>query len=218
MSSKPIRIGYSLSLSGILASNGKTAFLAHKLWEEDINNKGGLLGRQVQLVCIDDQTNPNLVPGIYQKLLTEEKTDLVIGGYGDNSIKPAMPLIMEHKRFFVGLMGLAVNQEFNYENYFAMIPTGLSPGTALTEGFFEVAATQQPKPATVAILAADAPFSKSPVQGAKGNCTKQGMKVIFEENYPLATKDFSPFIDRVKQTGADILFMCSYVSDSVGLV
>ena len=214
----PIRIGYSLSLSGILAPNGKTALLAHKLWEENINNKGGLLGRPVRLVCIDDQTNPNLVPGIYQKLLTEEKTDLIIGGYGDNSIKPAMSLVIEHKRFFVGLMGVAVNQEFNYENYFVMIPTGPNPGTALTEGFFSVAAKQYPKPETVAILSADAAFSKSPVQGAKENCSKNGMRVVFEETYPLSTNDFSPFIRKVQQSGADILFMCSYVSDSVGLI
>ena len=214
----PIRIGYSLSLSGILAANGKTALLAHKLWEENINNQGGLLGRHVRLICMDDQTNPNMVPGIYQKLLTEENVDLIMGGYGDNSIKPAMPLVIEHKRFFVGLMGLAVNQEFNYENYFAMIPTGPNPGTALTEGFFSVAAKQDPKPETVAILSADAPFSKSPVQGAKENCSKNGMSVVFEETYPLTTSDFSPFIRKVQQTGADILFMCSYVSDSVGLI
>jgi len=218
MSTKPIKIGYSLSLSGILAANGKTALLAHKLWEENINNKGGLLGRPVQLVCIDDQTNPNLVPGIYQKLLADQETDLVMGGYGDNSIKPAMPLVIEHKRFFVGLMGLAVNQEFNYENYFVLIPTGLNPGTALTKGFFEVAAKQHPKPETVAILCADAPFSKSPVQGAKDNCAKHAMKVVFEESYPLSTPDFSPFIRMVKQSKADILFMCSYVGDSIGLV
>ena len=218
MGGKPIKIGYSLSLSGILAPNGKTAFLAHKLWEENINNKGGLLGRPVQLICIDDQTNPNLVPDIYRKLLNEEKVDLFIGGYGDNSIKPAMPLMIENKRFFVGLMGLAVNQEFNYENYFAMIPTGPNPGTALTEGFFSVAAKQNPKPETVAILSADAPFSKSPVQGAKENCSKNGMRVVFEESYPLSTNDFSAFIRKVQQSGADILFMCSYVSDSVGLI
>jgi branched-chain amino acid transport system substrate-binding protein len=213
-----IRIGYSLSLSGILAPNGKTAHLAHKLWEENINNKGGLLGRPVQLVCMDDQTDPKVVPEIYRKLLVEENVDLLLGGYGDNSIKPAMPLVIEHKRFFVGLMGLAVNQEFNYESYFAMIPTGPDPGIGLTEGFFSVAAKQQPKPATVAILAADAPFSKSPVQGAKQNCTIHGMEVVFEENYPLSTNDFSPFIRKVQQTGADILFMCSYVGDSVGLI
>ena len=157
MSNKPIKIGYSLSLSGILAANGKTALLAHKLWEENIN-KGGLLGRPVQLVCKDDQTNPKLVPGIYQSLLAEEKADLIMGGYGDNSIKPAMPLVIEHKRFFVGLMGLAVNQEFNYENYFAMIPTGPNPGIALSEGFFSVAAKQNPKPETVAILSGRCTF------------------------------------------------------------
>jgi len=218
MNNKPIRIGYSLSLSGILAANGKTAQLAHKLWEENVNNKGGLLGRPVQLVCIDDQTNPDLVPGIYEKLLADEEIDLIMGGYGDNSIKPAMPFVMEHKRFFVGLMGLAVNQEFNYENYFALIPTGPNPGTALTEGFFAVAAKQRPKPETVAILRADAPFSKSPVQGAKDNCAKYGMNVVFEESYPLSTTDFSPFIQKVKRIGADILFMCSYVGDSVGLI
>jgi branched-chain amino acid transport system substrate-binding protein len=99
-----------------------------------------------------------------------------------------------------------------------MIPTGPDPGSALTEGFFSVAAKQDPKPETVAILCADAPFSKSPVQGAKENSTKIGISVIFEESYPLSTNDFSPFIRKVQQSGADILFMCSYVSDSVGLI
>src|SRR5580692_11777202 len=205
MSERPIKIGYSLSLSGILAANGKTALLAHKLWEEKINDSGGLLGRVVQLECIDDQTNPNLVPEIYRKLIDEEKVDLIIGGYGDNSIKPAMPLIIKNKRFFVGLMGLAVNQEFDYENYFAMIPTGPDPGIGLTEGFFSVVAKPQTKKETVAILAADAPFSKSPVQGAKQHCAKLGIKVVFEEYYPLSTTDFTPFIRKVQQTGADIL-------------
>jgi len=127
-------------------------------------------------------------------------------------------MVIEHNRFFVGLMGLAVNQEFNYENYFAMIPTGPNPGTALTEGFFSVAAKQNPRPETVALLSADAPFSKSPVQGAKENCSKNGMMIVFEETYPLSENDFSPYIRRVQQTGADILFMCSYVSDSVALI
>ena len=95
MSGQPIRIGYCLSLTGALASNGKTARLAHQIWEKDVNQKGGLLGRNVEMVCIDDQTNPKLVLDIYKRLLDEEKVDLVVGGYGDNSVAPAMPLIME---------------------------------------------------------------------------------------------------------------------------
>jgi len=70
---------------------------------------GKLLGRPVELVCLDDQTNPKLVADIYQRLLDVEKVDVVVGGYGDNSVAPAMPLIMERKRFFLGLMALAVN-------------------------------------------------------------------------------------------------------------
>jgi branched-chain amino acid transport system substrate-binding protein len=109
MSEQPIRIGYCLSLTGPLASNGKTARLAHQIWEDNVNRKGGLLGRKVQMVCIDDETNPKLVPDIYKRLLDEEKVDLLIGGYGDNSVAPAMPLLMERNRYLVALMALAVN-------------------------------------------------------------------------------------------------------------
>src|SRR5580692_7163269 len=172
MSAQPIRIGYCLSLSGPLASNGKTARLAHQIWEQDINRRGGLLGRPVRMICVDDETNPKRVPEIYKKLLDEEKVDLVIGGYGDNSVAPAMPLIIERNRYLVALMALAVNASFAYENYFVMIPTGPRPTEALTEGFFSLAANQSPKPETIAILAADAPFSKSPVAGAKGHADK----------------------------------------------
>src|SRR6202046_93152 len=153
MSEQPIRIGYCLSLSGPLASNGKTARLAHQIWQQDVNRKGGLLGRQVEMLCIDDQTNPKLVPDIYKRLLDDEKVDLVVGGYGDNSVAPAMPLIMERKRYLVALMALAVNATLGYENYFVMIPTGPRPTEALTEGFFRLAAAQTPQPGALAVLA-----------------------------------------------------------------
>ena len=215
---KPIRIGYGISLTGPLGSNGRTAKLAHQIWEDDIKQKGGLLGRPVEMVRYDDQTNPALVPKIYARLLNEAKVDLVMGGYGDNSIAPAMPKIIEQKRYFVGLMGLAVNSTFNYPNYFAMIPTGPNAGPALTEGFFELAARQSPKPQTVSLLVADAPFSRSPTQGAKDNATKHGLRVVSEARYPLATTDFTPFLREVAGFNADILFLCSYLNDSVGLI
>jgi branched-chain amino acid transport system substrate-binding protein len=218
MSEQPIRIGYCLSLTGPLASNGKTARLAHQIWENDINRRGGLLGRKLQMVCIDDETNPKLVPGIYKRLLDDEKVDLVIGGYGDNSVAPAMPLIIERQRYLVALMALAVNASFGYSNYFVMIPTGPSPSGALTEGFFELAARQSPKPQSMAILAADAPFSKSPVQGAKAHADKHGFKVVSEALYPLSATDLAPFIRRLESINPDILFFCSYLNDSAGLL
>src|SRR5262245_40495910 len=76
----PIRIGFGMSLTGPLAPNGKSALLAMKIWEEDVNAKGGLLGRPVKLVYYDDQTNPSTVPGIYTKLLDVDKVELIVGG------------------------------------------------------------------------------------------------------------------------------------------
>jgi branched-chain amino acid transport system substrate-binding protein len=218
MSEQPIRIGYCLSLSGPLASNGKTARLAHQIWQDDVNRKGGLLGRKVEMICVDDETNPKLVPEIYTRLLDDAKVDLLTGGYGDNSVSPAMPLVMERNRYLVALMALAVNASLNYPNYFVMIPTGPQPTEALTEGFFSLAANQSPKPGSMAILAADAPFSKGPVQGAKAHADKHGFKVVSEAGYPLSTTDFGPLIRNLKSINPDILFLCSYLNDSVGLL
>jgi branched-chain amino acid transport system substrate-binding protein len=215
---KPIRIGYGISLSGPLGSNGRTAHLAHQIWQDDVNRKGGLLGRNVEMVAHDDRTDPGLVPAIYSKLLGEERVDVVMGGYGDNSISPAMPQIIEHKRYLVGLMALAVNASFRYPNYFSMIPTGPNPGPALSEGFFEIAARQSPRPKTVSILVADAPFSRSPTQGAKDNAAKHRFSIVSEARYPLTTTDFATLIREVGKVNPDILFLCSYLNDSVGLV
>jgi branched-chain amino acid transport system substrate-binding protein len=218
LSVQPIRIGYCLSLTGPLGSNGNTARLAHQIWENDVNRNGGLLGRKVEMVCIDDETNPKLVPAIYKRLLDDEKVDLLIGGYGDNSVSPAMPLVMERKRYLVALMALAVNASLNYPNYFVMIPTGPHPSEALTEGFFSLAANQSPKPGTMAILAADAPFSKSPVQGAKAHADKHEFRVVSEALYPLSATDLAPFIRRLESVNPDILFFCSYLNDSAALL
>jgi branched-chain amino acid transport system substrate-binding protein len=218
MSDKPIRIGYCLSLTGPLASNGKTASLAHQIWAEGVNRRGGLLGRKFEMVCVDDQTNPQLVADICKRLLDVEKVDLLIGGYGDNSVAPAMPIVMERKRYLVAVMALAVNATLKYSNYFVMIPTGQHPPATLTEGFFELAARQSPKPQTLAILAADAPFSKAPIQGAKGHAEKHGFRVVSEELYPLSTTDFAAYIDRLGSINSDIVFFCSYLNDSAGLI
>ncbi|MDQ0470021.1 ABC transporter substrate-binding protein [Labrys wisconsinensis] len=78
----PIRIGYCLSLTGPLASNSPSARLAHDIWREDVDRRGGLLGRPVELVCYDDRADASGVPGLYGRLMDEDKVDLVIGGYG----------------------------------------------------------------------------------------------------------------------------------------
>jgi hypothetical protein len=99
---EPIRIGFSMALTGPLAANGKSALLAQKIWEEDVNAKGGLLGRPVKLIYYDDQSNPSTVPGIYTKLLDVDKVDLVIGGYATNMVAPALPVMMRRRSCLLG--------------------------------------------------------------------------------------------------------------------
>jgi branched-chain amino acid transport system substrate-binding protein len=218
MPNTPIKIGYCLSLSGGLAANGQTARLAHQVWQERVNARGGLLGRDVELICVDDKSDATTVAGLYENLLAEEKVDLLLGGYGNNSISPAMPLVIENGKFLVGLMGLGVNIDFKYDRFFAMIPTGTDPNAALTEGFFETASKQTPRPTRVAIVAADAPFSKNPILGARANGAKNGLDVVSETKYPLTTTDFGPYLREAQRSSPDILFYCAYLNDSIGLI
>src|SRR6202030_1261742 len=217
-SGEPIKIGYGISQTGGLAPNGKSALLAQKIWEEDINAKGGLLGRPVKLVYYDDQTNPASVPGLYQKLLDIDKVDIVIGGYGTNLLAPAMPVVIQKKKMLIGLFGMAVNSEFNYPNYFSMIPLGPTPKSAATKGFFQAAVAQNPKPETVAIVAADAEFPINGSEGARENIKAAGLKIVYDRRYPPAPTDFTPIVRAIQATNPDIVAIFSYPPDSVGMV
>ncbi|HWX31498.1 MAG TPA: ABC transporter substrate-binding protein, partial [Steroidobacteraceae bacterium] len=121
---EPITIGLGMALTGGLAAGGKSALLAMQIWRDNVNAKGGLMGRPVKLINYDDQSNPATVPGIYTKLLEVDKVDFIVSGYGTNMIAPAMPVAISHDRVFLGLFGLAVNSEFHYPKYFSMLPTG----------------------------------------------------------------------------------------------
>jgi branched-chain amino acid transport system substrate-binding protein len=188
------------------------------IWEEETNAKGGLLGRPVKLVFYDDQSNPSTVPGIYTKLLDVDKVDLVLGPYATNMIAPAMPIVIQKKKVFISLFGLAVNSEFHYPNYFSSLPSGQTPKTTFTEGLFQVAAAQNPKPQTIALAAADAEFSKNSCDGARENAKKFGFKVVYDKTYPPSTTDFSPVVRGIQASKAEIVVVCSYPLDSVGMV
>jgi branched-chain amino acid transport system substrate-binding protein len=213
-----VKIGYSMALTGGLAPNGKSALLAQKIWEEDVNAKGGLLGRPAKLIYYDDKSAPAEVTSIYTKLLDIDKVDLIIGPYATAQIAPAMPIVIQRKKTFVALLGLAVNSEFNYPNYFAMIPSGPDAKPAFTKGFFDVAMAQDPKPQTVAIVAADQEFSRNAADGARENAQKAKLKVVYDKTYPPSTTDFAPIVRAIAATNPDLVVVCSYPPDSVGMV
>jgi len=215
---EPVKIGFSMALTGGLGPNGKSALLAQKIWEEDVNARGGLLGRPVKLVYYDDQTNPATVPGIYTKLLDIDKVDLIIGPYGTNLLVPAMPIAMQRKKVFIGLLGMAVNSTFNYPSYYSMSPNGPEPKSAYTKGFVEVAVRQNPKPRTVAIVAADGEFALNASEGAREDVKAAGLTVVYDRRYPSATTDLVPVVRAIAETKPDLVIVCSYPPDSIGMV
>ena len=214
----PLKIGFGMALSGGLAGLGKSALQSMQIWAADVNAKGGILGREVKLVYYDDQSVPSTVPGIYSKLMDVDKVDLVVSGYASSQIAAAMPMIVQRKRLFLSLFGLATNDQFNYDRYFQMQPNGPDARLEFSKGFLEVAMHMNPKPQTIAILGADAEFGHLCLDGARENAKRLGLKIVYDRMYPPNTVEFGSMIRAVKATNPDLVYVASYPPDSAGLI
>src|SRR2546423_9143438 len=163
----PIRIGFAVSLTGPNAGAGKVFLLGREIWREEANAKGGLLGRQIEFVYYDDQSNPSAVPGIYSKLLDADKVDLVVSPFATNQIAPAMPVVMQKKMTFMALFGTGVNDEFKYDRYFQILPNGPDGNRSFSSGFFDAAANIDPKPRSVALAGGVSAFGQNILSWAR---------------------------------------------------
>ena len=203
LAADPIKVGFSMALTGAVAPNGKQNLLALELWRDDVNASGGIMGRPVELVYYDDQSNPNNVPGIYTKLISVDKVDLLLGPYATNMIAPAMPVIMQNNKMTISMLGVNVNRQFNYARYFSMVPGGDEGTLAFSRGWFELAAAQTPKPKTVALIAADAEFGKTACDGARESAKKNGFDIVYDKSYPPGNADMVPIVRAIQATNAD---------------
>jgi branched-chain amino acid transport system substrate-binding protein len=214
---EPLRIGLACELSGGGGVSGKQYLLTAQIWADDVNAKGGLLGRKVEFVYYDDQSNPALVPGIYTKLLDVDKVDLVVGS-GTNYSAAAMPIVIQHNVMFLDTLSLAVNDEFHYPRFFQTMPYGPHGKEAISAGYFAVAMQMDPKPQTVALTGADAEFSKNAMEGAREHIKRAGLKIVYDRTYPPNEIDFAPIVRSIKAANPDLVFVASYPQDSAGLL
>ena len=215
---EPIKIGFGMSLTGPNAAAGKMFLLGREIWREEVNAKGGLLGRPIQFVYYDDQSNPSLVPGIYSKLIDVDKIDLAMSAYGTNQIAPAMPIVMQKKMVYMGLFGTGVNDEFNYDRYFQILPNGPEGIRSFSLGFFETALMMQPKPQTIGIVGEDTEFGQNVLSGARANITKLGLKIVYDRTFPPGTADHASIVRAMRAADPDIVFVASYPAGSTGIV
>jgi len=215
----PIRIGMTMALTGGVAPIGKQVLAALQIWRDDVNAKGGLLGRPVEFVVYDDQSNPANIPPLYTKLIDVDKVDLLIGPYATNMVAPAIPVMMQNKKTTIGILANAANSKFHYDQYFSMLPTGPEPQKAFAYGFFELASKATPRPKTVAIVAADAEFAQNAADGARQSIKEiGGFEIVLDEKYPPPTTDFTPVVRAAQAVNPDIVFVAAYPPDSVGIV
>jgi branched-chain amino acid transport system substrate-binding protein len=215
---EPVRIGLSMALTGGVAGIGKQMLIALEIWRDRINKQGGLLGRPVDLVYYDDQSNPANVPGIYTKLIEIDKVDLLIGPYATNMVAPLIPILMQTNKMTIGILANAANHEFHYSRYFSMNATGPEPELSYSTGFFEIAKAQHPRPETIALLGADAEYGRNAIEGTRKNAKAGGYKIVYDQFYPPTTTDCSPILRAVQATQPDIVFVAAYPPDTVCVV
>jgi len=212
--SAPVKIGIGIAQTGTLGGGGKAALLALQMWVEDVNGRGGLLGRKVELLAYDDQSNPATTPGIYTKLLDVDKVDLLIAPYGTVPTAPIMPLVKQRGLLLMGNFSFQVNHTVKHDMWFNNAPWG--DATSWTEGFLRIG--QNIGAQTIAFIAADQEFAQNLANGAKEIAKKSGLKTVYEQNYPPATVDFSAMIRAIRAAKPDMVFVCSYPNDSVAIV
>jgi branched-chain amino acid transport system substrate-binding protein len=210
----PIKIGMSMPQTGSLGAGGQAALLALRMWVDDVNAKGGLLGRKIDFIVYDDQTNPALTPGIYTKLLDVDKVDLIIAPYGTVPTAPIMPLVKQRGLLLMGNFSFQVNRTVKHDMWFNNSPW--NDASSWSDGFFEAGKKLGAK--TIAFLAADQEFAQNLANGARDLAFKAGLTTVYNQNYPPTTVDFSAMIRAIRAAKPDLVFVMSYPNDSVAIV
>jgi branched-chain amino acid transport system substrate-binding protein len=212
---QPIKVGIGIAQTGPLGGGGKAALLGLQMWVDDVNAKGGLLGRKVQLIAYDDQSNPATTPGIYSKLLDVDKVDLLVAPYGTNPTAPIMPMVKQRGLLLMGNFSFDVNANIKHDMWFNNAPWG-SGAVAWGGTFLEAGKALGGK--TIAFLAADAEFAQNLATGARAISKAMGMQTVYDQNYPPNTVDFSSMVRAVRNAKPDIVFVASYPAESAALV
>jgi len=210
----PVKIGMSMPQTGSLGAGGQAALVALRLWVDDVNQRGGLMNRKVELIAYDDQTNPANVPGIYTKLLDVDKVDLLIAPYGTVPTAPIMPMVKQRGLLLMGNFSFQVNAKVQHDMWFNNAPW--NDASSWSDGFFK--AGQNVGAKTVAVLAADNDFAQNLANGARALAQKAGIKSVYDQNYPPTTTDFSSLIRGIRAAKPEMVFVMSYPNDSVAII
>jgi branched-chain amino acid transport system substrate-binding protein len=209
----PLLVGAALSLTGSYERFGKNMKQAYELWTEHTNSKGGLLGRQVELRVYDDQSEPETGARLYEKLINEDKVDLLLGPYS-TAVTLATTTVSEKYKFPVLAAGASGAQIWGrgYKYVFGFY----SQAPTYSHGALEIARDKGYQ--TVALVNEDTAFPQDVVSGAEVKAKELGLSVVFKENYPQRTTDFSVLVQKLKAANPDVVVGGTYLPDSTGII
>ena len=211
---RPVRIGMSIAQTGPLAASGQPALLALRMWVEDVNARGGLLGRAVELVAYDDQGSASATPGIYAKLLDLDRVDLLVAPYGTAATAPLMGMVKERGKLLMGNFSFEANQVVKHDRWFNNAPW--NDAKSFSDGFFRIA--RRLGASSIAFIAADNQFGQSLAEGARELAKQSGLRIVYDQNYPPGTADFSSMISGLRAVRPDVVYVMSYPAESVLIV
>jgi branched-chain amino acid transport system substrate-binding protein len=210
----PIKVGMSMALTGGLAGGGKASLLGIEIWRDDVNAKGGLLGRKVELVVYDDKSSASETPAIYSKLLDVDKVDLLFGPYATVPTAPLMPMVKQRGLLLIGNFAFQVNSKVGHDMWFNNAPWG--PPDSWAASYLDIA--QKAGGKTIALLAADQEFAQNLALTAREVAKKRNLPIVFDQAYPPNTVEFSSIIRALKAAKPDIVYVASYPPDSAGIL
>ena len=210
---QPILVGTSVSLSGSYAASALYSLEGYKLWVDQVNKRGGLLGRPVKLIYYDDKSDANTGVQLYEKLITADKVDLIVGPYSSAVTSAVSTVAEKNKMAMLGPEAADVkiySRGYKY-NFQAQTQAGKYMLGALV-----LAKANGYK--TLAMLAEDTAFPKAVSEEVAKIAATYGLTVVFNETYPKGASDFSALLTKVKQLKPDVVFANSYLPDSQGIM
>jgi branched-chain amino acid transport system substrate-binding protein len=209
----PIRIGASLSQTGSFANLGQNQLRGYQLCVKHANDKGGVLGRKLVLLVEDDGSNGETAARIYEKLVTQDKVDVLLGPYGSPITEAVADIAEKHRMPLIAPQASATSI-YKKGRKFAFMAT--SPAEVYLEGLIETAAKRGLK--TVAVIYEDTIFPRSSARGTVDLAKRRGMQVVLEEAYPKGTSDFSGLVAKLGRANPDVIAAATYFDDAVAII
>jgi len=208
----PIKIGASMSVTGTYAKPGSYQKEGYDVCIDELNAKGGLLGRKVELVIYDDQSQPATAVKLYEKLITEDKVDAVMGPYSSAVSEAVANVTEKYKKVMVAPLAATTSIFKKGRKYIFMV---ITPAENYLDGLIDMAAKRGLK--TVAIINEDTLFPKASAAGTAEAAKKRGMQVVLQEAYPKGNTDFSALLVKIKAANPGVIAAGTYFDDAVAI-